>query len=79
MSSIRELQQLQELDTTLVSCRLKLDEAQSQLDDTGGLPELRERVAEERQRLAELEQLQRSQEWEVETTREHVKAMEEKL
>ena len=79
VSSIRELQQLQELDTALASCRLRLDEVQNQLNDTLGLLELKERAGEEYRRLAEVEQLQRSREWEVETTREHVKEMEAKL
>lgn len=79
MSSIRELQRLQAIDSEVAAHHQRLEEIQRQLEDTAALVELREQVAPARHRLAELERQQRSAEWEVESTRDFLKQVEAKL
>lgn len=79
MTSIRELRQLQGLDTELSSRQRALEAIQSQLDDTEALEQLRVSAAEAQRALAEVEKQQRPAEFEVETLREQVKGVEKKL
>ncbi len=79
MTSIRELRQLQGLDTELSSRQRALEAIQSQLDDTEALEQLRVSAAEARRALSEVEKQQRPAEFEVETLREQVKGVEKKL
>lgn len=79
VSSIRDLQQLQSYDLELASCRGTVEEIRAQLEDTEALEELREHERAERHKVPELERQLRSAEWEVEATRETMKAHEGKL
>ena len=79
MSSIQELGGLQSTDSKIAVRQETLQDIQQQLEDTAALVELRDQVAEARQRLGEMEHQQRDAEFEVESTREFLKTVEGKL
>ena len=77
--SIRELRRLQGLDTDLSSRHKTLEDIQRQMADTETLEQLRAGAVDARRDLTELENSQRSAEWEVESIREQVATIEKKL